>query len=164
MAVLALGALVLGFQQWREAREEISMDKYYERLDIANRRRECAPESVYKLMRSSIPELANEDPAVLMYVYVELDNLEYVASKYRLGYMRPGQACRGLRTFQRRCLSSDFKRIAEIRVKGGDYHQHTCNIVRRVCEEVTKEEVRMAGEAAQRAQTSGAPATVPAPA
>ena len=41
--ILALGALVVGYQQWREAREEASMEKYYERLDIANRRREQDP-------------------------------------------------------------------------------------------------------------------------
>src|SRR5688572_17956322 len=43
LAVTALGALLLGYQQWREARHEISMDKYYERLEIANDRREKSP-------------------------------------------------------------------------------------------------------------------------
>jgi hypothetical protein len=146
MAFLALGALVLGYQQWREAREEASMEMYYERLDIANRRRECAPSAIHKVVKNSIPELAREDPAVLMYVYVELDNLEYVAGKYRLGYMRAGQAFRGLRTFQRRCLAEDFRRIARIRARGGDYHKYTANIVTCVCEQMENELVRITAD------------------
>jgi hypothetical protein len=140
---LTFGAFLLGGKQWREAREENSMDRYYERLDTANRRRECAPESVHTMMKNSIPALAGEDPQVLMYVYVELDNLEYVAGKYRLGYMRPGQTLRGLRTFQRRCLSPKFRQIALTRIReGGDYHRYTAAIVERVCDAVTREEAR----------------------
>ncbi|MEA2601544.1 MAG: hypothetical protein QOF89_2536 [Acidobacteriota bacterium] len=137
--VVAFGALVLGYQQWGEARHEASMEKYYERLDIANRRREVATHSVFEMMKSSIPELANEDPARLMYVYVELDNLEYVVGKYRLGFMSPGQACRGLRTFQRRCLSPEFRKIALLRVGAGDYGRDLIKVVQRVHEIMTEE-------------------------
>lgn len=136
--ILALGALVIGYQQWREAREETSMEKYYERLDMANRRREQDSETVHSKMKNSIPELADEPPSFLMYVYVELDNLEYLATKYRLGYMRHGQARRGLHTFQRRCKTPEFKRVAAIRVMQGDYRRYTANIVRRVCEEMNR--------------------------
>lgn len=33
--------LAIGFQQWRDARREASLEKYYDRLDLANRRMEA---------------------------------------------------------------------------------------------------------------------------
>ena len=137
--IVALGALVLGYQQWGEARHEASMEKYYERLDIANRRREGATQSVFEMMKGSLPALAGEDPTRLMYVYVELDNLEYVVGKYRLGFMSPGQACRGLRTFQRRCLSPEFRKIALLRVRAGDYGRDLVRVVEKICEVMERE-------------------------
>jgi hypothetical protein len=38
-----------------------------------------------------------------MWVFAELDNLEYVIAKFRLGYIEPEQAWRGVRTFFSRC-------------------------------------------------------------
>lgn len=136
--LLTLGALAFGYQQWREAREEASLERYYERLEFANHRRETAFEHrllpVHEIMKGLIPELANDHPAVLMYVFVELDNLEYAACKYRLGYMRPSQALRALRTFQGRCLSPEFRRIAYARIsRCADYHSYTTVIVTKVC-------------------------------
>src|SRR5712692_6777461 len=34
--VVAIGALILGLQQWRAARNELSLDKFYERLELTN--------------------------------------------------------------------------------------------------------------------------------
>jgi hypothetical protein len=86
-AVFALGAFLIAYQQWRAARYEASMDKYYERLDVANRRLEA---------------LKGVDSYV-MYVFTELDNLEYVIEKYKLGYISSEQAFRGLKTFRAHC-------------------------------------------------------------
>lgn len=150
LAASALGALIVGYHQWREARRELSMERYYDRLEIPNRRQDAQQDSghrtVHEMMESCLPELAGEDPDALMYVYVELDNLEYVIGKYRLGYMKARQACRGLRTFQLRCWSPQFRRIARHRVHAGDYHPRTARVVDRVCEEIAKvEELRFAG-------------------
>jgi hypothetical protein len=38
--IFGLGALLLGLQQFRLARNEVSLDKFYDRLDITNRRLE----------------------------------------------------------------------------------------------------------------------------
>lgn len=107
IATAGLGALLVGYHQWREARHELSMERYYERLEIPNRRHENRQSDgrriIHEKMKACLPELESEDPDWLMYVYVELGNLEYVIGKYKLGYMRAKQACRGLRTFQLRC-------------------------------------------------------------
>lgn len=135
VAITALGTLMVGFVQWREARHENSMDKYYERLDFANRRRENGKGVAYEMDRALEPEASEPDRDRMMYVYAELDNLEYVAEKYRLGYMTARQACRGLRAFQRRCFNRDFRNLALKRVQSGDYNRGTARIVARICQE-----------------------------
>lgn len=36
--IITLGAFILAYQQWDEAKNETSIDKYYERLDLTNSR------------------------------------------------------------------------------------------------------------------------------
>lgn len=120
-AVLALGAFIVGYHQWRAARRETSMDRFYDRLDIANRR---------------LATLEGIDP-FHMYVFSELDNLEYVIEKYRLGYMSPEQALRGLRTFQSRIKGSngqEFAEFAEETLDKSAYSPNTCHVVKTVIE------------------------------
>jgi len=132
--VLTMGLLIAGFWQWRGARQEISMDKYYERLEISNQWWKASP-SVRNFMSGST--WPSEDPDMTMYVCLEIDNLEYVIEKYRIGYVDDEQACRGLKAFQVRCLnSSEFRAIARRRVHLGDYTPRTTNVVCKVCDEV----------------------------
>lgn len=161
IAASALGALIVGYHQWREARRELSMERYYERLDIPNRRLEGhkadGSRTVHDMIKVSLPELTNEDPDALMYVYVELDNLEYVIERYKLGYMKTKQACRGLRTFQLRCWSPQFRRIAHHRVHAGDYHSRTARVVDRVFDEIEKVEKQRYAEVPATAPTEWRP-------
>lgn len=135
VAIWASGVLLLGYQQWHQARYEISMDKYYERLEIANRKRELGGMVVHRMMHTE--EACNRDSLKKhMLVFSELDNLEYVIEKYKLGYMKPEQACRGLRTFLHRCRSEEFMQLAEQRVAQGDYGEDTKRVVERVAANV----------------------------
>jgi hypothetical protein len=132
--VVTMGLLIAGFWQWRGARQEISMDKYYERLDISNQWWKSSP-SVRNAMSGFARD--SEDPDMTMYVCLEIDNLEYVIEKYRIGYVDDEQACRGLKAFQVRCLNSpEFRAIARRRVHLGDYTPRTTNVVCKVCDEV----------------------------
>lgn len=135
-AVSGFFILLLGYQQWHENRHEISMDKYYDRLEIANRTRKEGGTAVYNMMRHSRPEADDVDSRKMEFVYAELDNLEYVAEKYHLGFMKPEQACRGLRTFQKRCFSKEFRELALERVRSGDYNGMTATIVQEVVKSV----------------------------
>lgn len=132
--VATMGLLIAGLWQWRGARQEISMDKYYERLEISNQWWKASP-SVRSVMSGSTQEF--EDPDMTMYVCLEIDNLEYMIEKYRIGYVDDEQACRGLKAFQVRCLHSlEFKSIARRRVHLGDYTPRTTKVVCKVCDEV----------------------------
>jgi hypothetical protein len=95
--------LSLGYLQWRAARHESSFDKYYDKLDIANRRFDSwriealknQPEDLQSHLRT-------------MFIFAELDNLEYVLEKYKLGYVRQGLVRRAIRTFRSRCEDQAF--------------------------------------------------------
>ena len=128
--IFLICAFVIGYWQWREIRYESSLDKYYERLDLANTRLEN---------RTG----CNKD---IMYVFMELDNLEYVIEKYERGYIEAKQAFRGLKTFYVHCrnindLQDDdgevkgFKEMALKWVHKAGYHQITKDVVENVCKE-----------------------------
>jgi hypothetical protein len=130
---IALGAFILGYQQWREARNEISMDRYYDRLELADRRLDSWP-SARALVNHLWPTVTDQASyECSMYVYVEIDNLEYVIEKYKLGYMSASLALRGLRAFQSRCVSSQFRKLALQYVQGAGYDSTTMEVVKRVC-------------------------------
>ena len=114
--VLAFAAFVIGFPQWRAVRHEISMDKFYDRLNVANQRLHEWPaaRALYcnNLRLETDDQEAPQEKAEyerFMYVCMELDNLEYALEKYRLGYMKPELARRALRTFRDRCEKSRFR-------------------------------------------------------
>lgn len=161
VATATLGTLLVGFRQWRNARHEISIDKYYERLEVANHRQDDNHTSVHEMMRSSTPEISGETPEVLFYIYAELDNLEYVIEKYRFGFMNCSQACRGLRTFQLRCWSEHFRRIVRHRVHAGDYNARTRNVVKKVYDTIEDMIARdyRSGSATDRRRTPPGPAS-----
>lgn len=116
-AVLGLAVLVGGYFEWKSARQEASLDKFYERLCIAN---ECNEKlgSVERGGRSrgSCSEPDSESFGdvkfgdLQIYVYRELDNLEYVLERYRRGYIDLTLAVRGLRTFRSRLEKPVFRR------------------------------------------------------
>ena len=65
-----------------------------------------------------------------MYVYLELDNLEYVIVRYQLGYLRLPLLRRAVRTFGSRCESQSFCNIAAEIVNGAGYAQATVDVVK----------------------------------
>jgi hypothetical protein len=120
-AVLGVGVLVLGLQQWRAARKELSLDKFYERLAATNRWLDEYEEA--RPFAGPWPSKDGESDVRAfrkrMYVYLELDNLEYALAKYNLGYMDLQDAYRSLRTFRQRCgASAEFCELAQECVEG----------------------------------------------
>jgi hypothetical protein len=134
--VLAVGAYILSYQQWRAARNEISLDKFYERLDKADQRLENWP-NARSMLRHFWGEETNEEwYQKLNYMYVELDNLEYVIEKYKLGYIHPEQALRGLRTFRSRSMAPQFRELLMESInelEDAGYQRTTVEVVLRVC-------------------------------
>lgn len=129
-AAATLGALAFAYKQWRAAREEISLDKFYDRLDRANKTlNEC--KSARELMN---PDWSREDSIPSyehsMYIFMELDNLEYAVEKYSLGYMSSANAYRALSTFKSRCNKPSKFRDHVLACAGSfGYNQATINVV-----------------------------------
>ncbi|MDP9375676.1 MAG: hypothetical protein M3Q65_25150 [Chloroflexota bacterium] len=143
-ALIAFAGLGLGYQQWRAARHEISLDKYYERLNLANQRLNdwTAARALYYRNEILQPEAEQDAQKAeherFMYVCVELDNLEYAVQKYRNGFMSAELAHRALQTFRERCAQSEFRRYVKNRLvsdKYPDYTEETFGIAKQVCEE-----------------------------
>jgi hypothetical protein len=103
--ILILG-FVFGYVQWIMARYEASLDRFYDRLDVANRRLGTMVEQAWN--RANPVDMAGFDvyanpPRVGvglfdMWVFAELDNLEYIIEKYKWGFITAAQACRALNT------------------------------------------------------------------
>ncbi len=160
---VALGAVLLGAQQFAASRNEVSLEKFYDRLQVTNDKLE-----EYPATREFIGLPAGNDESAgqvdddeffrRMYVFRELDNLEYSIAKYRIGFMSPENAQRSLRTFRSRCVSSErFRAYAHDQVHMRDdrdpgYDEETrlvvCRIVQElgdpVCEHSTRESLQSA--------------------
>ena len=120
-AILSLGIAIIAYRQWRAARHEISIDKYYDRLESANKRLEVLE--------------TNKPTAEDMHAFAELDKLEYVIVKYEYGYISPVLALRALKNFHGLCMDrAGFSDIALFWVNKASYRQITRRVVGAVCE------------------------------
>ena len=142
--LLAFDALLIGFWQWHAQRLEGSFETYFERLELANRRRleyrievnrpqPGASHSAQSRQRLAIALL-------VFYAFTEMDNLEYAIRKYHLGFMDADLAERALRTFQNRCeMSTDFWITTRVVYKSAAYGAEIEELIRRVLETTRSE-------------------------
>jgi len=147
--------LAIGFQQWHDARKEASLEKYYERLDLANRRMEA----IYAVGRRGtsernyhagcLPIGRQQDivqcglPPAAVWIYTELDNLEYVLQKYQLGYVDAELMKRALGYFSSLCreipLFADTARAGADPGSGSGYRRITKKVIHDVANAVDQE-------------------------
>ncbi len=113
-AALTLIALSVAAWQWRAARHENSIDKFYDRLHLSNKMRLDAAQAAFEgtgLAGVSfvVDEASNyRELAAAFYVYTELDNLEYAVHKYRHGFISRQMTNRALDNFLSRCWLRGF--------------------------------------------------------
>lgn len=127
-ALVAAAAAFFAYYQWTDARREASLDKFYDRLSLVNERYyswEEARHLVDHFWGSGEPA----DFQRAMYVYLELDNLEYIMFRYQLGFVTTPLLRRAIRTFRSRCQSREFSSLAMQLVNGAGYHSKTVEIV-----------------------------------
>jgi hypothetical protein len=119
-ATFAGGALLVTYFEWMLGRRESSMDKFFERLELANKQRDEVEHGSLKM-----DEFHG-------YVFAELDNLEYVIERYRFGYMSPSLALRAVRTFGGRFGIQGFDEVVGRLALWGSYSPRTCIVVRKL--------------------------------
>lgn len=135
-ALAGFAAFSLGYLQWRAARHETTFDKLYDKLDIANRKFDA-----WKIEQLKNDPKGLADHLHTMFVFAELDNLEYVLEKYQLGYAREELAERAWRSFKSRCIDSEAFRKCALHFlgekEGGEialgFQKTTRMVVRHVC-------------------------------
>lgn len=123
-------AIFFAYYQWSDGRREASLDKFYDRLALTNTRY-----YEWREARDVVPHFwgastDDKDYRPRMYVYLELDNLEYMIIRYQLGYLRLPLFRRAVRTFGSRCESPEFCSIAKEIVNGAGYGEATVNVVK----------------------------------
>lgn len=128
--LFAAAAIFFAYYQWSDGRREASLDKFYDRLALTNTRY-----YEWREARDVVPHFwgastDDKDFRPRMYVYLELDNLEYVIIRYQLGYLRLPLLRRAVRTFGSRCESQEFCSIANEIVNGAGYAQVTVDVVK----------------------------------
>ena len=129
-ALFAAIASVFAYLQWQDSRAESSYENFYQRLRIITEQYEaddgCAMNMVSHFWRAPSGELKFRES---LYVYLEVDNLEYVCGRYSLGYIRNDLFKRALRTFISRCVSAEFCTYALWLVRRAGHDGSTIKLV-----------------------------------
>jgi hypothetical protein len=134
-AATAVLFAIVGLWQWRSGRHEASLDRFYERLALANELVLEAYESAARARQAGPgDDLATKvaENVFRYYVYTEIDNLEYAIEKYRKGFMDERLAFRALRSFQDRCKNR------KLAVSPKELEKEFAEIVRRILKDATR--------------------------
>ncbi len=128
-ALVTAAAGFFAYYQWTDSRRESSLEKFYDRLNLVNERFYA-----WKDARQLVPHFwgasaEDGDFHQMMYVYLELDNLEYMIFRYQLGFVRKPLFRRAVRTFGSRCQSKAFCDLAVELVNGAGYDTKTVEVV-----------------------------------
>ena len=98
--IVTVFALLLAYHQWKHLRNEVSISGSLERLDIVNSYfKNPENDKIIKYYFGQDPTwdkgIENrEEWGKRIYIFMELDNLQYALEKYRLGYSSAYQAMR----------------------------------------------------------------------
>ena len=139
LTLIAGVAAIFSYAQWLDARREASLDKFYDRLNLVNNRYYEWEEARLLTKHFWWEEPPSQMAAAkadaefekCMYVYLEFDNLEYMVSRYQLGFVTKSLLRRAIWTFLARCEVGEFSAIAKrlaLRGEGG-YNASTGRIV-----------------------------------
>lgn len=131
--LLAAEGLVIGAWQWRSARYEAAIDRFYDRMKLTNDLRLQVGTAMYSIRDD--PSLRTADTLQRrFYIFAELDNLEYAVHKYEQGYMSGAMAERALATFRARCrnLSGFHDLVVWAHDAGVAYQPTTWEVVGRL--------------------------------
>ena len=139
LVTAAVAALASGFAfyQWVDAPRQVTNEKFYERIEITTRQfmqhefaRGLVPH--FWAGKSGIAEGKQDGEADFqraLYVYLEIDNLEYMIGRYQQGHAREELFLRAARMFVSRCESEEFCDLAILLVKRAGYSDKTVKVV-----------------------------------
>lgn len=124
-------ALLFGYIQWRRDKRNASSDSYYSRLDMANQRFHDWEldrlEGSRKRNSGAICRDEVVDHYHRMFVFAELDNLEYALGKYVQAFIEEELAARAVVHFLKRVPK--FHDTVGSCVKEGAYEWYTHKVV-----------------------------------
>jgi hypothetical protein len=119
---MAGGALLIGVLRWSLSQEESSIDSFYERLRASNDFL-VNSKKAYSFVKRLMSTAEQEEFRRNMWVYTELDNLEYCFEKYAYRFMTADTAHRALGVFNTRWQNEEFRNLAIELVERGRYNE-----------------------------------------
>ena len=130
---IGAGAFLIALLEWYSARRQESLERFYDRLDLSNSRLEKIIEFEYEDKDPYTSKVEGGLSVFDMWVFTELDNLEYVLDKYQNGFLASVHADRALRTFIARCRNDPaFNARALELSQNSSYQTMTTEMVERI--------------------------------
>jgi hypothetical protein len=129
------GAVFLGIVQWNISNKHVAFDNAFERKKRTNDMIITHPKELSGILGGVFPG-AEDDATLLkrMFVFSELDNLEYVFEKYRDGLLAAKPTLRSALIMYSRCEDRVFAELALDLVKKGRYRKEYQESVRTIAE------------------------------
>lgn len=135
--VIALCGWMAGYKRWDLAEKNRNMDDIIKRKELANRMmidnaEVLLPyvENTFDIVKQYAATLLSEHDLikVQMYIFTEIDNLEFVFEKSKPGLIQPQHVLRSIKIFLARCENLGFELMARKLVKMGRYNRQfvTC--------------------------------------
>ncbi|MFC0341184.1 hypothetical protein [Paracoccus niistensis] len=143
-ALVAFIGICIAYSHWRRDKRSASFDSYYSRLDIANQRYDiwmrCSREKKISPLECAIDNEV-QSHCYNMFVFSELDNLEYAIGKYKHDFIDDELASRAVKHFLLRCADHRFRKAAAARAIDGAYMKYT-RLASDTCRDHMSEAVR----------------------
>jgi len=123
--VVPVAGLLVAVVQWRRGLGEKALDALYDRIELANRMQREALQSLDADEEEKTA--ADRLERYTLFVYTEIDSLEYAVRRYRFGLsLNADIVHRAVRHFRSRCASSEtFMVTAAECISQGAYFEDT---------------------------------------
>lgn len=121
----------IGYRRWALAEENRNVDDTIRRKELANKMM-VDNASVLLPYVGDVFDIETEYAETLvtdrdrikvqMYVFTEIDNLEFVFDKLKVGLLQDRQALRAIKIFLARCENKNFERMTRTLIRKGRYN------------------------------------------
>ena len=138
LVVVVIGFWI-GYKRWALAEENRNVDDTIRRKELANKMMVDNASvllpyvgDVFDIETQYAETLVTDRDRlkVQMYVFTEIDNLEFVFDKVKPGLLQERQALRAINIFLARCENNNFERMVRILIEKGRYNYDFVKCVR----------------------------------
>jgi hypothetical protein len=129
--VIVAAALLLGIYQWRMSLEKDALEKFQAEIREANEAKSKWLGVREMMVQHYLPgdQTSEREYEKSLYVYQQLDNLEFALERYLQGFTSAYTAFRSVITFQDKCCAPEFHARAAQLFRKGSYSPPVRNVI-----------------------------------